>query len=91
MKAKAGMFLTGFHCPPLYVPCLGREVHSDFKQLSIVVSERKCIPFIVDLPEYLFGRSVQLELHDINVAFGLQNEVDPPVRGVVFHMGVKTY
>ncbi len=52
------------------------------------MGEGKGVAFLLDLPQGLLGGAVQLELHDIDVLVGLQDEVDTPVRGVVLHLCV---
>lgn len=41
------------------------------------------------MPQGLLGGSVELELHDIYIAIGLQDEVYTPVRGMVLHLRVQ--
>ena len=75
--------------PPLDIPGLGGEIRADLENLPVVSGEGQGVAFLVDLPQSLLCGSVQLELHDIDVAVGLQDEVDASVRGVVFHLRVQ--
>ena len=75
--------------PLLDIAGLGREVHADLEDLPIVSGERWGVAFLLDLPQGLLGGSVELELHDIYIAIGLQDEVYTPVRGMVLHLRVQ--
>ena len=75
--------------PSFYIPGLGREVRADLDQLPFICGKGQGVAFLLDLPQGLLGGSVQFELHDIDVAIGLQDEVDSSVRGVVFYLRVQ--
>ena len=62
---------------PLNGPCLGREVDANLIQLPGIGQVGLGITLLLDLLERLFGRTVQLELEDIDIVGGFHNAIDP--------------
>lgn len=66
-----------FYQPSLDVTGLRGEIHTNLENLSRIVREGKRIPLLLNLAQCLLGGTVQLELHHVDIAIGLQNEIDP--------------
>ena len=56
---------------------LGGEVDTNLIQLARISHVRLCITLVLNLLESLFGRTVQLELENIDVVRSLHNAIDP--------------
>jgi len=59
----------------------GREVDADFEYPPRVVGERPCVAPLLDLCEGLVRGGVGLDLDDVDVVAGLDQDVDPAVGG----------
>ena len=77
-----------FYNPFVYVPGLAAEVHTYRVDFTAVLRERKGVLLLLDLLQGLLRAPVQLELHHIHIAVGLQHQVYPAARGVVFHLSI---
>ena len=63
--------------PSVNIACPGGEVHPYFEEFAGVRGEREGILPVLDLIQGLFGTAVELELHDVYVVSGLENQVYP--------------
>ena len=65
---------TGLHLynPLVYTSCLLAEIYTHLDDFPSVCRKGSGIAFLFDLPHGFFGRSVQFELHDIDVVGCLQ-------------------
>ena len=70
--------------PRVDIPCLVVEIDPYPEQRPCVGSERQSVLLVLDLLQCLFRRTVQFELHNIDVAVGLQHQVDASARSMVF-------
>ena len=62
------------HHPPLDILDRGGEIDPDLDDFPTVVRERFGVALVINLPQGLLRRPVQLELHNINVAIRLQDQ-----------------
>ena len=67
------------HQPAVDVARLAAEVDAHAEDPARVRDEGAGIVFVLNLPQGLFGGAVQLELHDVDEAVGLQHQVDAPL------------
>lgn len=84
---------TGLHLynPLVYTSCLLAEIHTHLDDFPSVCRKGSGIAFLFDLPHGFFGRSLQFELHDIDVVGGFQYEIHPSPCGTVFHFGMESH
>ena len=83
------IFVRSFHYPLVDVPGLAAEVHTYAVNFTAVLCEREGVLFILYLFKCILCAPVQLELHDIYIAVGLQHQVYPASRCMVFHFRVQ--
>lgn len=77
------------HYPLLYIPRLRTKVHPDLEQLSLILGKRQSVSLLLNLPQRLLCRAIQLELHHIDEAPGLQQQIDASLRSVVLRLDVE--
>ena len=80
---------SGFNNPFFDIVGFSAEVYTDFKEFPSVHFERKGVMLVVDLPQSLFGRTVQFKFHYIGELISLQDKVDAPVTRFIFYVDVE--
>ena len=70
-----------YNLPTVDAAVCGGEVHADSEHSSRVVGERAGVAFLFDLREGVVRGGVGLDLYDVDVVLGLDEDVDAAVGG----------
>lgn len=65
--------------PVLNPPGCGGEAYADLEEFSLVADKRPCIALVLNLLQGRFGGVVNLQLDDVDVVPGLEQQVYPVV------------
>ena len=74
--------------PPFNPSGLSREVDTYFIYSAGIVLEGLGVLLVLDLLESIFGRLVEFEFDDVDVAWGFDKQIDAAIAGVMLHFGI---